>query len=369
MEFGERLVILTTSTRDDGVRLHIERTVETQGQRRDLRLKQLPHMETALEALRDGHGDLVAMSAFDWEQHDVEGLIIAGVLPRKEPTWVLVAEDKPEYLKQGAIVMCDHELVRRQMMRMRNDLTLMTMRETLAHIGAIDAFESLPEDERWPWFEQQMMKGHIDGFIVPRAVHAGHRMKSRRHTLGLQRDQSENERERFVPPPLHGFTLLVGREGFPRATLKEMVDSTAELAYRLETAMLESLDPSLHPITGIFVEQRKMTTFLKKAQEEGDETLMLSLVDPNKKKGVYKSGPRVEMLIETLNPRGTVTASAERIVLPENSHIGMVNLLREFMELLTVMTTAHEGSKRTIHGMPPGFNDPSPRLMDLNDED
>ncbi|MGB1587454.1 MAG: hypothetical protein ACPHJD_01420 [Poseidonia sp.] len=369
MEFGERLVILTTSTRDDGVRLHIERTVETQGQRRDLRLKQLPHMETALEALRDGHGDLVAMSAFDWEQHDVEGLIIAGVLPRKEPTWVLVAEDKPEYLKQGAIVMCDHELVRRQMMRMRNDLTLMTMRETLAHIGAIDAFESLPEDERWPWFEQQMMEGHIDGFIVPRAVHAGHRMKSRRHTLGLQRDQSENERERFVPPPLHGFTLLVGREGFPRATLKEMVDSTAELAYRLETAMLESLDPSLHPITGIFVEQRKMTTFLKKAQEEGDETLMLSLVDPNKKKGVYKSGPRVEMLIETLNPRGTVTASAERIVLPENSHIGMVNLLREFMELLTVMTTAHEGSKRTIHGMPPGFNDPSPRLMDLNDED
>jgi porphobilinogen deaminase len=326
-------------------------------------------METALEALRDGHGDLVAMSAFDWEQHDVEGLIIAGVLPRKEPTWVLVAEDKPEYLKQGAIVMCDHELVRRQMMRMRNDLTLMTMRETLAHIGAIDAFESLPEDERWPWFEQQMMEGHIDGFIVPRAVHAGHRMKSRRHTLGLQRDQSENERERFVPPPLHGFTLLVGREGFPRATLKEMVDSTAELAYRLETAMLESLDPSLHPITGIFVEQRKMTTFLKKAQEEGDETLMLSLVDPNKKKGVYKSGPRVEMLIETLNPRGTVTASAERIVLPENSHIGMVNLLREFMELLTVMTTDHEGSKRTIHGMPPGFNDPSPRLMDLNDED
>jgi hypothetical protein len=369
MESGERLVILTTSTRDDGVRLHIERTVETQGQRRDLRLKQLPHMETALGALRDGHGDLVAMSAFDWEQHNVEGLIIAGVLPRKEPTWVLVAEDKPEYLKQGAIVMCDHELVRRQMMRMRTDLTLMTMQEALAHIGANDAFESLAEDERWPWFEQQMMEGHIDGFIVPRAVHAGHRMKSRRHTLGLQRDQSENERERFVPPPLHGFTLLVGREGFPKATLKEMVDPTAELAYRLETAMLESLDPSLHPITGIFVEQRKMTTFLKKAQEEGDETLITSLVDPNKKKGVYKSGPRVELLIETLNPQGTVTASCERLVLPENSHTGMVNLLREFMELLTIMTTDHEGTKRTIPGMPSGFNDPSPRLMDLNDED
>lgn len=369
MESGERLVILTTSKRDDGVRLHIERTVETQGQRRDLRLKQLPHMESALEALRDGHGDLVAMSSFDWVHHNVEGLTIAGVLPRKEPTWVLVAGDKPEYLKQGAIVTCDHELVRRQMMRMRNDLTLMTIDETLAHLGERDAFERLDEDERWPWFEQQMLEGRIDGFIVPRAVHAGHRMKSRRHTLGLQRDQSESQRERFVPPPLHGFTLLVARHGFPKATLKEMVDPTAELAYRLETAMLESLDPSLHLITGLFVEQRKMTTFLKKAQEEGDETLMTSLVDPNKAKGVYKSGPRVEMLIETLNPQGTVTAACERIVLPENSHTGMVNLLREFMELLTIMTTDHEGSKRTVPGMPPGFNDPSPRLMDLNDED
>ena len=369
MESGERLVILTTSKRDDGVRLHIERTVETQGQRRDLRLKQLPHMESALEALRDGHGDLVAMSSFDWVHHNVEGLIIAGVLPRKEPTWVLVAGDKPEYLKQGAIVTCDHELVRRQMMRMRNDLTLMTIDETLAHLDERDAFERLDEDERWPWFEQQMLEGRIDGFIVPRAVHAGHRMKSRRHTLGLQRDQSESQRERFVPPPLHGFTLLVARHGFPKATLKEMVDPTAELAYRLETAMLESLDPSLHLITGLFVEQRKMTTFLKKAQEEGDETLMTSLVDPNKAKGVYKSGPRVEMLIETLNPQGTVTAACERIVLPENSHTGMVNLLREFMELLTIMTTDHEGSKRTVPGMPPGFNDPSPRLMDLDGED
>ena len=282
---------------------------------------------------------------------------------------MLVAGDKPEYLKQGAIVTCDHELVRRQMMRMRNDLTLMTIDETLAHLGERDAFERLDEDERWPWFEQQMLEGRIDGFIVPRAVHAGHRMKSRRHTLGLQRDQSESQRERFVPPPLHGFTLLVGRHGFPKATLKEMVDPTAELAYRLETAMLESLDPSLHLITGLFVEQRKMTTFLKKAQEEGDETLMTSLVDPNKAKGVYKSGPRVEMLIETLNPQGTVTAACERIVLPENSHTGMVNLLREFMELLTIMTTDHEGSKRTVPGMPPGFNDPRPRLMDLDGED
>lgn len=369
MENGERLVIFTTPSRNDGVRLHIERAVETHGKHRDLSLKQLPHMETALQSLRDGAGDLVAMSAFDWQEQDVEGLIIAGLLTRKEPTWVLVANDKPEYLKQGAYILCDHELLRRQMMRMRGDLTLETMDEMSKRLNAAATVSELDDEDVWPWVESQLKNGNIDGFIVPRAVHASHRMKSRRHTLGLQRDNSENNRERFIPPPLHGFTMLVGRNGFPKASIQDMVDQSAELAYRLEAAILESLEPSLRPIVGAFVEQRKIATILKKASEDGDEVLLNTLVDPNKKKGLYKGkgGPRIEMIIETLNPEGTVTAACERIVQPENSHIGMVNLLKEFMDLLAVMTTDHEGSNRRILGLPPSFNEPSPRLMNLDE--
>ena len=367
MEHEGRLVILTTPTKDDGVRMQIERTVGTHGKHRDLLMKQLPHMESAIQVLRDGGADLVAMSAFDWRQHEVAGLMIAGLLPRKEPTWVLVADDKPEYLKQGALVVCDHELLRRQMKRMRPDIVTVTVAEMVKMLGEEEAFNQLEEEEQWPWFEEQRLLGKLDGFIVPRAVHAGYRMKSRRHTLGLQRDQSESNRERFLPPPLHGFTLLVARDGFPKASIKEMIDPSAELAYRLESAMLESLDPSLHPIIGLYVEQRKISTFLKKANQEGDETLLTSLVDPNKKKGVYKSGPRVEMLIETLNPQGTVTAACERIVLPENSHVGMVNLLKEFMELFTIMTSDHEATNRRMPGMPADFNDAKPRLMNMDE--
>ncbi|MFZ8905970.1 MAG: hypothetical protein ACO2Y2_01285 [Poseidonia sp.] len=368
METSERLVILTTPSRNDGVRLQIERAVSTHGKHRDLLLKQLPHMETAIQTLREGTGDLVAMSAFDWQKRNVEGLTIAGLLPRKEPTWVLVADDKPEYLERHARVLCNHELLRRQMMRMRPDLVLETMEEMVARLGAVSAVAELDEEDIWPWVEEQRLNGNIDGFIVPRAIHAGHRMKGRRHTLGLQRDRTENNRERFIPPPLHGFTLLVGRQGFPKASIKEMLDPSAELAYRLEATLLESLSPELQPIVGAYIEQRKISTFLKKASEEGDEILLTSLVDPNKKRGVYRSGPRVEMLIETLNPDGTVTAACERIVQPENSHMGMVNLLKEFMDLLNVMTTDHEASKRNILGMPESFMQPSPRLMDLNGE-
>ena len=367
METSERLVILTTPSRNDGVRLQIEQTVSTHGKHRDLLLKQLPHMETALQTLRDGTGDLVAMSAFDWQRYDVEGLSIAGLLPRKEPTWVLVADDKPEYLVQGAHVLCDHELLRRQMKRMRPDLVLESMDVMVARLGAGSEVADLDEEEVWPWVEGRRMAGDIDGFIVPRAIHAGHRMKGRRHTLGLQRDQTEHNRERFIPPPLHGFTLMVGRQGFPKASIKEMLDPSAELAYRLEGTLLESLAPELQPIVGAYVEQRKISTFLKKATEDGDETLLTSLVDPNKKRGVYRSGPRVEMLIETLTPDGTVTAACERIVQPENSHMGMVNLLKEFMELFTVMTTDHEATKRNIRGMPDSFMEPKPRLMNMDE--
>ena len=137
METSERLVILTTPSRNDGVRLQIERAVSTHGKHRDLLLKQLPHMETAIQTLRDGTGDLVAMSAFDWHERNVEGLTIAGLLSRKEPTWVLVADDKPEYLEQHARVLCDHELLRRQMMRMRPDLVLETMEAMVERLGAV----------------------------------------------------------------------------------------------------------------------------------------------------------------------------------------------------------------------------------------
>ena len=146
-----------------------------------------------------------------------------------------------------------------------------------------------------------------------------------------------------------------------------MLDPSAELAYRLEGTLLESLAPELQPIVGAYVEQRKISTFLKKATEDGDETLLTSLVDPNKKRGVYRSGPRVEMLIETLTPDGTVTAACERIVQPENSHMGMVNLLKEFMELFTLMTTDHEATKRNIRGMPESFMEPTPRLMNMDE--
>jgi len=67
------------------------------------------------------------------------------------------------------------------------------------------------EREVWMSIEQLRIEGKIDGYIVPRALYSMLNIRSRRHTLGLQREQPKGLRERFIPPPMHGFTLLVGR--------------------------------------------------------------------------------------------------------------------------------------------------------------
>jgi hypothetical protein len=369
MDDGERLIVLTTASQQDGVRSQIEKAVGTHGKHRDLVMKQLPHVSSALQALRDGHGDMVAISAFDWLNEDTQDLMVAGVLPRKEPTWVMVGPDKPEYLPMEAVVVCEHELLRRQLRRLRADVVVVD-RTTLAdERGELDRYNAMDPLERWPWVEEKMIQGHISGFIVPRAVHTDARMKSRRHTLGLQRDPTEQERERFVPPPLHGFALLVTRHGFPTKTLAEMADPSAYLAWRMESSMLESMDQDMQGLVGIYVEQRKLRTILKSAKNEGDEMVLDALVDPeDPNKKVLRGGPRLEFMIETLSPEGTVTASCHRIVATEDGHMGMVNVLKEFTQLVALMTTDHEAMKRGVPGMPPAFMEPSPRMLTLRNE-
>ena len=380
-----RLEVLTTASRNDGVRLQIERSIETNRKEFDFKLSQLPHIESAIAALKNGTGDLMAMSALDWRDHDVEGLSIVAVLPRREPTWVLVSDDKPEYLYQKAIIVCNNELLRRQMRRLRSDLTLLTGEQFAEHIGKLDAYLNLDGNERVHWIEECRQDGLLEGFVVSRGEHSALKYKSRRHTLGLQRENPE--RTHFVPPPLHGFTLLASRRDFPPAKVPPMTDAGAYMSHRIEAGLLDSLPKHLHHIIGIHVEQRKFKTILKEAQRslEGDFTND-SLLDSNDAQGkvvgrkltgaekwersVPKKGtstsPRIEMKIETLNYLGTVSASVERICTIEESHMGMVNVIKEFLILLKEMETDHEEMIRTLPGLPEEYNVAKPALLDLH---
>ena len=372
-----RLEVLTTASQRDGVRLQIERCIEQNRNHFDFKLSQIPHIEAAIAALKQGTGDLVAMSALNWREHDVEGLSIVGILPRREPTWVLVSDDKPEYLISKARVVCDHELLRRQMRRLRNDLELVTSKQFASLIGKDEQFANLDEEDRIHWIEECRQDGLLEGYIVARGEHAALKFKARRHTLGLQRENPE--RTHFVPPPLYGFTLLVARTGFPSATVAPMVDTGAILSHRIEAALLDSLSKHLHGIIGIFVEQRKFKTVLKEAQRRGDDFTNEVFLDSQRAKS--QSGPskwkqsvprkevpttpRIEIKVETLNAEGTVSASVERICTVEESHMGMVNVLKEFEILLETMQMEHEEMVRKFPGLPDEYNLSRPALLNL----
>ena len=74
------------------------------------------------------------------------------------------------------------------------------------------------------------------------------------------------------------------------------------------------------------------------------------------------------MRIETLNHHGTVTAGAERVCPVEESHMGMVSVLREFQILLDLMQTEHEEIPRVHIGLPEEFSNARPALLNLSED-
>ena len=71
--------------------------------------------------------------------------------------------------------------------------------------------------------------------------------------------------------------------------------------------------------------------------------------------------------METLNFLGTVSASAARICTVEDSHMGMIHVLKEFEILLETMQSEHEEMLRKFPGLPEEFNRAKPALLNLED--
>ena len=355
----ERLVFLSTSSHGDGVRQQVEKVLEQRSKTFNAILRQTPTIEDALSLLADGMGDLVAMSPENWLQHRNDNIAIVGLLSRREPTWVLVSDDKPEYLVKNARIICHHPLLQRQMHRLRQDYELL-MKDQV-ELGEQE-FDSREEIEQ---MESLRADGIIDGYVVKRSQYNLLSSKTRRHTLGLHKGSPE--RTHFVPPPLNGFTLLVGRVGFPKQRIEHILDPSAEFAYRIESALLESIPSDLVDLTGIHVEQRGIGTILREAKRNKDDWTMTAVINPEKK--VKDAGTRVEMRIETLSVDGKVSACAEQVGPIEKHRVAMVNLLQEWGSMLTTLTSEHAATNRRVRDMPDEFHEERPAMMRIHSDE
>ena len=333
MSEEDRFEILISPENGDGVYTHTMKVVENPGDGLTLVPKEVPHIESALELLLDGHADMMAVSANWWFANRRRDLIPAVVLPRREPTMVLVSEDKPEYVPSKGIIVAQTELLKRQFIRARPDVV----------VELASDYENSPEDalERAGWLEDKRLNGEIDGYIIPRSLHATLPFRARRHTLGLQRDNPE--RFRFVPPPLDGFTIFIARLDFPAARFSNIIDAGAAITLRLELMLLENIPEDLRNKVGLIFEQRKVGAVLREAERSGDELFAKGIVSD---KGKIKGTSRIDGIIEFLNSDGSTTACVEKIFPLEEAHSGSQSLLTEFNALLTVMTERPEQEKR-----------------------
>ena len=327
----------------DGVSTHARKFIESSPDNLQLIAKEVPDLSTAIELLLDGHADMVPVSGKWLYDHRGNDISSALVLPRREPTRVLVGEDKPEYIPKNGIIVADCELIRRQLLRLRPDLDVRTIAEY--EIKFEDIFNKVN------WLEELRVNDEINGYVTTRTLHSSLSTRVRRHTLGVQRQ--DDARSRFVPTPLEGYTILLTRSDFPASRFSKVIDFGASLSLRIEQSILDSIDKKTHDKIGLLVEQRKVRSIL---QDHGNRGRFLDTESQvkewksftNKEEGssTKDSDSRIDIILETLSKDGTVTTSIERIFPTEESHTGAQNLISTWKKLIQIAHEKPEEEKR-----------------------
>lgn len=384
MEDKPRIEVLTTPSNYDGVRLQTENAIVKNRDSFNFKMSEFPHMEVAIETLKKGTGDLLAMSINQWKSMDVEGLKICAFLARREPTWVLVADDKPEYLPFGAKIICEKELIKRQLLRMREDLTINRLDESIEVESLNRNITEISIEEELEILEQLRNEKLIDGYVISRGKFSQIKSRVRRHTLGMQREKpsQEFERSKFISPPLEGFTVLVSREGFPITLISDLNDTAAQTCYHIENAIYESLSDELRQISGVFVEQKKLSTILKQYVKLIDESYALKIGEnyliPSAKKSRDSRtkwspskdvipGPRICIYFEVLGSNSDVSLEMVRIEPISGSKFerGKNVLIQEIKFLVDLLQQDHDELKRQTFGLPEEYHSAKPGLLKL----
>jgi hypothetical protein len=307
-------------------------TLKDKGSELILEELEVPDMDAAMVALEKAEADIILVSGLEWaNMEDKTGLDIAAVLPRRESTWVLISDDKPEYLPRRSIIICPHRLVRRQMRRARRDAHTMSVEDAIEKFGT-------PEDDTWgglvPWMSELLAKGDIDAFIIDRGRWEMAGIRNLRHTLGMQRNQ--RDRAHFIPPTFSGFTLLLSRTGFPSGQLTEMHDRVSKSALKTEYNLWDGISHENRNLIAIHAEQRGVGAILREAEQNEDLPLQESLLDIEGR--VMTGGTRIEIRMETVSANGWRTVGLERTAPLDFAYEESIRMIVEWKNLMEVVS-------------------------------
>ena len=283
----------------------------------------------SIERLTSGDFDLISCSGIAWNNYSEskDQLAVVAVLPRRDASWVIVSEDNLYYLIKDAKIVCNSELITRQLKRARPDLEIINFgtwnKENKTDYNSMKILNNLEESRR---------SGIIQGYAISRSDWESSGIKARRHTLGMYK--SEKNDSRFTPPPLHGFCLLVSRLGFPNNLVDGINDITSQNIFFLESMLESNMDPKVKGIIGIHVAQRRIGSLLKQAKTDDDLTLKSSTVSPEG--DIESVQTRFEVIIELPDVEGKFTLVLERITPLESANYLSHIIMGDWNELYRV---------------------------------
>ena len=334
MDSVQSLDVLVASETLDGCFVQVSKFSQTLDSDFSITVKETENHENTLLQLVDGKGDLAAVSGKWWAENEDERLQAKLFLPRKDPTLVLVSEDKLEYIPKNGVIVANSPLIKRQILRARRDLSVISSLQAInkdtLDVESITALEDLRINQE------------INGYVISRTLHELLPFKTRRHTLGIHK--RVEERFKFIPQGLSGFVVLISRKGFQNQTLSRFNDNGAKIAFELEQMALSHIDEDIRPFVGIHAEQRKIGTILKEAEKFQSKQIISSLIQPNQIKLDGKI--RIEIMMEIVSYDGRVTGKIERMFKPDDAIGSVRNIIIEWNNLLETMTKDHPEEKR-----------------------
>ena len=326
----EKLMIGICEHFDDGSQTQFKRLMNGY----DVEFLEFKSPLDAAKSLLNGDIDLAGISgssAFNLgfsAESNVSGLEISAYLPRREPTSVIVSKDKLDHLPRKGRVFANSELIRRQLKRFRTDLELCSKSDL--------NIEDLSQDNLIEKLDELYENNDLDGYVLERSEWDHSEKNGRRHTLGMQIGNNDS-RQRFIPPPLRGFSLLISRVGFPSSTFEELNDEHSRISFRVESKLF--LELGKDELLGINVSIRRISTIKKSLIEEGgltsdilDEKLeSLEKYDNAAEKQVQM----VEVIMETLDEKGQITYSLEKKYLPNDDEYRIITIfLQEWKNMI-----------------------------------
>lgn len=295
-------------------------------------VQKAPDLEAGLLKLAAGDSDLLAMPASIMRGNEAliaeSGCSVIGARSPRRPNLVLVSPNRLFYQPKSAIIVSDSNLVRRQFMRARPDLTVISPDDVKT--GARGKKAPSDDIDRARWLGQMLDSGIIDGFVISRAEYENSGQTERRHTL--MTSSQERGGPHFLPKPYSDLIVIVARRGFPKAMADLVTEPEGNTVLWIQSRILGSLDEDLFELLGIQVRHRQVGSLIREAEEEKDLVMLDACHNPEGE--VKEDEVRVEVRMEIISADGRRTLELHRLIPRSEFQHATISLLRDWGQLL-----------------------------------